>query len=302
MGENMNRAFEMMYLLMQKKCMTAGELAKHFEVSTRTIYRDIDELSAAGIPVYATKGRGGGIQLLENFILDKSLLSEEDQDEILFALQSLKATNAGTGDHISERLAGLFQKSSKDWIDIDFSHWGSSNHEKDKFKKLKESILTKRFVRFSYYNANGKTSMRKVEPMKLIFKGGNWYLQAYCLIRNSFRTFKVLRMDEVEVLSENFLEREEIMPELPGYWDEGESIEFQLLFTERVSYRVYDEFPKKQIKRNQDGTLLVTARYNKGEWLTGYLLSYGTDLTIISPEEQRENLKKVSSIILNKYS
>lgn len=297
----MNRAFEMIYLLMQRKSMTAGELAEHFEVSTRTIYRDIDELSAAGIPVYATKGRGGGIHLLENFILDKSLLSEEEQDEILFALQSLKATNAGDGDHISHRLAGLFQKSCTDWIDIDFSHWGSSNYEKEKFKSLKQAILTKRLVCFSYFNANGETSTRKVEPMKLIFKGGNWYLQAFCLDKNSFRTFKIFRMDDVVVLAEHYKEREELIPELSTYWESGESVQYKLLFTERVSYRVYDEFSKHQIKRNEDGTLLVTTTYEKGGWLTRYLLSYGMDVTVISPEEQREKLRNVASNIMNKY-
>lgn len=298
----MNRAFEMIYLLMQKKCTTAGELAEHFEVSTRTIYRDLDELSASGIPVYTTKGRNGGIRLLDNFIIDKSLLSEEEQDEILFALQSLKATNTGSGEQISNRLAGLFKKSSVDWIDIDFSHWGSLNYEKEKFLKVKQAILTKQYISFSYYSADGTTSLRKVEPVKLIFKGGNWYLQSYCLDRNDYRTFKIIRMDDLNVVNEHFIERNESVPQLPLQWSVKEEIQYQLLFKERVSYRVYDEFSRNQIKRNEDGTLLVSTFFQKGAWITGYLLSYGSDVTVISPIEQREKMREFANILLKKYS
>lgn len=297
----MNRAFEMIYLLMQKKCMTASELAKHFEVSTRTIYRDLDELSASGVPVYTTKGRNGGIRLLDNFIIDKSLLSEEEQDEILFALQSLKATNTGSGEHISNRLAGLFQKSSVDWIDIDFSHWGSLNYEKEKFLKVKQAIFAKQYISFSYYSSDGTTSLRKVEPMKLIFKGGNWYLQSYCLDRKDYRTFKIIRMDELNVVNEHFIERNESLPQLPTQWSMKEEVEYQLLFKERVSYRVYDEFSRNQINRNEDGTLLVTTFFQKGAWITGYLLSYGSDVTVISPMEQREKMREFANLLLKKY-
>lgn len=297
----MNRTFEMIYILMQKKCMTAAGLARHFEVSTRTIYRDIDELSAAGIPVYTTKGRGGGVRLMDNFILDKSLLSEEEQDEILFALQSLRATNAGEENLISQRLAGLFQKSSTDWIDIDFSRWGSSIYEKKKFSKLKEAILTKRMVSFSYYNSQGETSCRLVEPVKLIFKGGSWYLQAYCLDRNSYRTFKIYRMEDILVLPEVFNEREELIPEIPQEWECGEQVEYQLLFSSQVSYRVYDEYSKHQIIKKEDGSLLVTVNYTKDTWLDGHLLSYGKDVTVLSPLEAREKLCQLASAIVEKY-
>lgn len=297
----MNRAFEMIYLLMQKKCMTARELAEYFEVSTRTIYRDLDELSAAGVPVYTTKGRNGGICLLENFIMDKSLLSEEEQDEILFALQSIKATNAGSAERVSKRLAGLFQKRSIDWIDIDFSHWGSLNYEKEKFLKIKQAILANQYISFTYYNADGETSIRKVEPMKLIFKGGSWYLQSYCMERKSFRTFKIMRMDELKVVNEHFEDRNESAPELPTQWAIKEEIEYQLLFKKSVSYRVHDEFPRNHIKRNEDGTLLVTTLFQKGAWITGYLLSYGDDVTVVSPISQREEIKEIATILRKKY-
>ena len=105
-----NRLFEMLYLLLQKGGMTASALAERFEVSSRTIYRDVETLSAAGIPIYAAKGKGGGIRLLPEFVLNKSLLSENEQNEILFALQSLHAGGAADNRQVLERLSGLFQR------------------------------------------------------------------------------------------------------------------------------------------------------------------------------------------------
>ena len=104
-----NRLFEIIYLLLEKGSVTAAALAERFEVSVRTIYRDIDLLSGAGIPVYCSRGRGGGVSLLPDFVLDKSLLSEREQDEILFALQSVAATHAG-GEEVLERVNTLFRR------------------------------------------------------------------------------------------------------------------------------------------------------------------------------------------------
>lgn len=174
----MKRLFEMIYLLLQHGSMTAGELAQHFEVSRRTIYRDMEELAAAGIPIYASKGKGGGIHLLPDFVLDKSLLSEAEQNEILFALQSLAATS-GDDNGVLERLSAWFQKNNPHWIDVDFSRWSSGAVEKKKFQRLKTAILNQYVIAFVYFNSLGETSQRLVEPVMLRFKNGNWYLQGY---------------------------------------------------------------------------------------------------------------------------
>ena len=125
-----NRLFEIIYILLNKKLITATELAEHFEVSVRTIYRDIDTLSSAGIPIYAVQGKGGGISLLDDYILDKSLLSEKEQHEILYALHSLSGAKAPESDDVLERLNHLVNKNKTSWIEVDFSPWGSDekNH------------------------------------------------------------------------------------------------------------------------------------------------------------------------------
>ena len=161
------RLFEIVYLLQSRPRMTARELAKRFEVSVRTIYRDIDALSAAGVPVYAARGGGGGVGLLPGYVLDRSLLTDGEQDEILYALRAMAA--AGMGGAALEKLAGLFQKSGDGWLEVDFSPWGSGPAEKRVFATLKTAILSRREIAFDYYSARGCGLVRLPQSGKMRF-------------------------------------------------------------------------------------------------------------------------------------
>ena len=196
------RLFEIVYLLQSRPRMTARELAERFEVSVRTIYRDIDALSAAGVPVYAARGGGGGVGLLPGYVLDRSLLTDGEQDEILYALRAMAA--AGMGGAALEKLAGLFQKSGDGWLEVDFSPWGSGPAEKRVFATLKTAILSRREIAFDYYSARGEKSRRTAQPVKLVYKDAAWYLQAYCLARQALRVFKLCRMLDVTLLDAVF--------------------------------------------------------------------------------------------------
>ncbi len=125
-----SRLFQIIYILLKKKSITARELSDHFEVSVRTIYRDIDALCQAGIPIYSSQGKGGGISLVDKFIFDKSLFSEVEQDKILLALQSLSAVGYDDINDVLSKLSNLFQKSDINWIEVDFSNWGSEKKQK----------------------------------------------------------------------------------------------------------------------------------------------------------------------------
>lgn len=296
-----NRLFEMVYLLMQRETVTARELAERFEVSTRTIYRDLDLLSSCGIPVYAAKGKGGGIRLLPDFVLNKSVLSEQEQREILFALQGMKATGRQEGSQVLSRLSALFHKDGTEWIDVDFSHWGGGREARDMFEVLKAGILEHRVVAFTYYSSYGLTTEREVEPMKLRFKSGSWYLQGYCLEKQGYRTFKILRMEGVSLTERYFTPREEAVPELENEEKDGKgwggSGPFQqetivLRFSERMSFRVRDEFSRKQIEKAEDGSLTVRITFPVDQWLYGYLLSFGDGMEVLSPDFVREELAR----------
>ena len=118
-----NRYFQMIYLLLDKGQMTAPELADYFEVSIRTIYRDIDILSSAGIPIYATQGKGGGIAIQDSYVLKKSLLSEQEQKQILMALQGIRVLEDEQINMLLSKLSGVFQRQQGNWLEIDFSTW-----------------------------------------------------------------------------------------------------------------------------------------------------------------------------------
>jgi predicted DNA-binding transcriptional regulator YafY len=122
----LNRLFEIIYILLQKRSVSAKELSDHLGVSVRTIYRDIDVLSLAGIPVYTEQGKGGGISILPDFVLNKSLLSEQDQSEILTALQGLSNVKTAETDRVLEKLSAIFNKTAVHWLEVDFSDWSFS--------------------------------------------------------------------------------------------------------------------------------------------------------------------------------
>ena len=197
-----NRLFEIVYILMQKRKTTAKELANRFEVSTRTIYRDIETLSRANIPIYASKGKDGGIGLLDEYVLNKTILSEEEQNQILFALQGMKKVKGQDEKDILEKLSILFNKKINDWIRIDFSNWGYSKEEQ--FDIIKSAILNKQLLQFTYYNSNGEESKRIVEPLQIWFKDKSWYLISYCRNKEDYRIFKISRIKEIKKLQEHF--------------------------------------------------------------------------------------------------
>ena len=191
-----SRLFEILYLLVEKRAVTAGELAQRLEVSERTIYRDIEALSAAGIPVFTQQGQGGGIRLMDQFVLDKALLSQAQQDEILFALQAVLAAGSGLEKETLAQLTALFHREGGDWLEVDFTDWGSGAAERETFTLVKRAILARRPLSFTYYSSAGEKSRRAVEPARLVFKSGCWYLSAYCRIRQDWRIFRLARMED----------------------------------------------------------------------------------------------------------
>ena len=194
-----NRLFEMVYILMDRKKMTAKELSDHFEVSQRTIYRDIEILNTAGIPVSANKGKGGGIELLENFLINKSAFSEHEQNEIVFALQSFRALKSINADNVLKKLSAIFNKDVINWIDVDFSDWTANG--KEKFNTIKSAIVEKKCLSFDYFSTNGEKTHRTAYPMQLWFKHRAWYVKAFCLMRRDYRLFKISRVKNLSVSS-----------------------------------------------------------------------------------------------------
>lgn len=296
-----NRLFEMVYILLRKKTVTAKELAEHFEVSTRTIYRDLDTLSSAGIPIYTNKGKGGGISLIENYVLKQSLFSEEEQKELLMSLQGLNAINTPNMESILNKLSAIFNQESIHWIDVDFSGWGNSKRDKEKFKQIKEGIFNKKLMSFDYFSSSGEKTIRLVEPLKLFFKGQSWYLYAFCRSRNDFRFFKLTRMKNLNLLEEQF---ERKIPAETGQvlkMDDDKAVKLVLKIDAKMAYRVYDEFDEELIKKQNDGTFIISTVFPEGDWLYSYILSYGSYAEVLEPERIRLIIMKNFEDGLKKY-
>ncbi|MCQ4636415.1 YafY family transcriptional regulator [Anaerovorax odorimutans] len=295
-----NRYFQMVYLLLEKGSMTAPELAKHFEVSVRTIYRDIDILSAAGIPVYATQGKGGGISIQDKFVLKKSVLSEQEQTQILMALQGLRIVEDEDTRALLSKLNSAFQKQNVNWLEIDFSSWTKSGAGKENFQKLQSAIFESRVVSFLYYNGKGESTKRVVEPLKLAFKSTDWYLYGYCSMRSDFRFFKLTRIRNLEITKDRYTRPipDQIFTEAEDF--EMETIQVTLLFDKSMSFRVYDKFDD-EVTETQDGSLLVETVMPNNELLFRYILSCGDKVEVLHPQSLRDKISERARNIAEKY-
>ena len=295
-----SRLFEIVYLLLKKKKVTAKEIAERFELSNRTIYRDIEVISRANIPIYATKGKDGGIGLLEEFVLNKTVLSEEEQNQILFALQGMDKVTGQAGNDIVAKLSTIFQKEADDWLKIDFSNWGKEGSQKEWFAVLKKAILHKKLVQFIYYNTNGQKSKRTVEPLQIWFKDKSWYLVSYCRQKEDYRIFKIARMKEIEVLNEHF---ERTLPGPPTKQEKAfPTITLQLEINKEMAYRVYDEFEPDEVTLKENGDFVITVEYPENDWVYGYILSFGETSKVLAPETAKAKIQEKLEKMLKKYS
>lgn len=295
-----SRLFEIIYILLDKKKVTATDLARHFEVSRRTICRDIEMLSSAGIPIYTDKGRNGGISLLENFTLDKSILSEQEQKEILASLETLNALKYPNIDSALDKLRHLFCKSDTGWISVDFSHWGSDDSEKNKFVQIKSAIFDCKVITFEYINTFGELRNRCVEPLMLWFKEKSWYLKAYCCECNDYRVFKIIRMRKIKVCEQKFIRK--ITSEIEDIKIlECKVVNLRLKISKDIAYRVYDEFNFDNISNDNDGNFIVTIQYPQNDWIYGYVLSFGKYIEVLEPDSVRCKIINLIDDIKMKY-
>ncbi|MFR3685050.1 MAG: helix-turn-helix transcriptional regulator [Enterococcus sp.] len=292
-----SRLLQILFILLEKGSATAPDLAEKFEVSPRTIYRDIDALSAAGIPVYAVRGKGGGIFVQENYVLDKALFSDEEQQHILIALQNLNLANGTLDNSLISKLSTMFKKEALDWLEIDFSDWTGLRNEL--FDQLQQAIFSRNVIQINYLSTREQFTARRLDPLKLVFRNKAWYLYAFCHLRADYRLFKIARMRDVQILSESFSREtpKKIFSERPTAPEK--QVELTLLFDYAAAYRVQEEF--KDVQQNQDNRLIAVVTLPDDETTINYLLSFGDHLEILEPPTFREKMAKQIEKLSNKY-
>lgn len=290
-----NRLFEIIYILLENKTVTAKQLAERFEVSERTIYRDVETLSEAGIPVYMSKGKGGGISLLPDFILNKAVLTGEEKSEILSSMKVFSAVNLSEKTTALTKLDSMLGKSESDWIQVDFTSWSDDGKEAETFALLKDAVLKKKAVVFDYTAIMAEKSERKIYPLKMLYKSQAWYLFGYCLMRNDCRCFKLRRIKNLKVIDETFdMKAPAVISDNDKIYNKT-LISAKFEISKRMAFRVYDEF--KDFYIDDNGDFICSAEFPDMITICSYAMSYGEFCKIIEPEEAKECLiKKIADI------
>ncbi len=286
-----DRLFQIVYILMEKPQTTAKELAERFEVSERTIYRDIDKLTLAGIPIYTNQGKNGGISILPNYVLDKTVLTTEEKEKILESLNVLnEVTFSGNKESVS-KLQSFLGEQYQDWIEVEFSSWSNSEEEAERFAQIKDAILKHSYMKIIYSGNQGALTERKIKPLKLCFKNQAWYLYAYCCLREDYRFFKLRRMTEIIITDKIF------GPELVGkvlpegnkeYTKDASIIPVTLEINQDMAFRAYEEL--SDISVTPEGKLRCVVEVSDIQWFISYILSYGSHIRILEPLEIKERL------------
>lgn len=296
------RLFEIIYILLNKKIVTASYLAGRFGVSQRTVYRDIDALTLAGIPVYTEKGKGGGISLLPEYVLNKSMLDEKEQSEILSAIQSLSIVKAVDADELLNKLSAIFNRSVVNWLEIDFSSWGQNDSKI--FSDLRTAILSRKVTEFDYFSTFGEETRRRIEPLQLWFKARAWYVKGFCLTRQDLRVFKLTRIRNLTVTNTPFSETRDLLDIVPAAEpDAHRKLDVKLRFkiAPEMAYRVFDEFDGDDVEKQEDGSFIVTVTWPEDDWVYGTILSYGEYLEILEPQHIKKIIREKLQKTIKKY-
>ena len=286
-----DRLIGILSVLLQEEKTTAPELAERFEVSKRTINRDIEDLCKAGIPIRTAQGTGGGISIMDGYRMDRTILTSKDMQMILAGLRSLDSVSGSKyyGQLMEKIQAGSSEFiTGRDSILIDLSSWYRESLA-PKIETLQDAIEDRHLIKFRYYAPSGE-SERTVEPYYLVFRWSSWYLWGWCLKRKDFRLFKLNRMDKVRETDRDFECREATLPDLSNEKIFPGEIKVKALFKADQKWRLVEEFGPSCFTEIDDGRLLFTADYTDMENLITWILTFGDKAEVLEPKEAREKI------------
>ena len=297
-----DRLIGILSVLLQQEKTTAPELAERFEVSRRTINRDIEDLCRAGIPILTMQGTGGGISIMSGYRMDWTILTSKDMQMILAGLRSLDSVSGSSyyGRLMEKISAGSSEFiTGRDSILIDLSSWYGDKLA-SKIELIQDAIELKKRIDFDYYSPGGDTK-REVEPYYLVFKWSSWYVFGYCLLRNDFRLFKLNRMDGISH-GPAFVQRQEIpMPELANDKIFPATGRVKAVFDPSLKWQLVEEYGPGSFEELPDGRLLFSHEYADDEGLISWILTCRDKVTVIEPESVREKLYQIACGMVKKY-
>ena len=297
-----DRLIGILSILLQEEKTTAPELAKRFEVSRRTINRDIEDLCMAGIPVVTSQGAGGGISIMDGYKMDRTILSSKDMQMIMAGLRSLDSVS---GSHYYGQLMEKLKAGSSDFVSgnesilIDLSSWNRETLS-PKIELIQDAIELEKTIRFQYYAPSGDTE-REIEPYFLIFKWSSWYVYGYCLLRNDFRLFKLNRMTDITHVK-SFEKKQDVpVPDLSKEKVFPSDSKVKALFEPSMKWQLIEEYGAESFTEQPDGKLLFECDYADDEGLLSWLLSLRDQVTVIEPKSIRRKIFHIATELTEKY-
>lgn len=298
-----DRLIGILSILLQEDKTTAPELAERFEVSRRTINRDIEDLCKAGIPIRTVQGAGGGISIMDGYRMDRTILTSKDMQMILAGLRSLDSVS---GSRYYGQLMEKIQIGSSAFISgrdsmlIDLSSWYKLSLA-PKIEAIQSAIENRHLLEFEYYAPSGESD-RTIEPYYLVFQWSSWYVWGWCPRREDYRLFKLNRMDRVREARQDFACRDVPMPDLSNEKIFPGGIRVKALFTPDMKWRLVEEFGAHCFTEADDGRLLFTADYTDMDNLVTWLLTFGAKAEVLEPVEARDIIRRNAEETLRIYT
>ena len=297
-----DRLIGILSVLLQEDKVTAPKLAKKFEVSRRTISRDIDDLCKAGIPISTSQGIGGGISIMDGYRMDRTILTSRDMQMIIAGLRSLDSVS---DSHYYGQLMEKIKAGSSEYVSgsesilIDLSSWYKDSLSLE-IGLIQDSIEARKVIRFNYYAPSGDSN-REIEPYYLIFKWGNWYTWGWCKLRNDYRMFKLNRMDRITQTEEEVTNRDVPMPDLSTKAIFSAGVNVKALFDPSMKWHLIEEFGVESFSVQPDGTLLFEHEYTDKDSMITWMLTCKDRVTVLEPEDIRNELFHIVNSIAEKY-
>lgn len=294
------------YLLNHKKA-NAKELAYKFEVSQRTIQRDIETLCRAGIPISSIFGVGGGYEIIDTFKLNAHIVQNYDYSFIVTALKGLSSAYGNPKiTNTIEKIKTLYRDcNSESNIDLDFSVLKENEVICEKLKILHNAIVKKHRVGFIYTNAKNTQSMKEVEPVGLAYKWYNWYLVAYSLKEEEYRLYKIVRMEQIQIKEEMFFSEHESLDTLLIRLNENDKrkyVDIKLLCKSDIRVKVLEYLNGDIQKEFENGDFIINLHVPENEhfWLST-ILGLGDKIKVLEPEEIKDKICDICREILLQY-
>lgn len=296
-----DRLVSIIMILLDKERIGAQELADRFEVSPRTIYRDIDAINMAGIPIRSTSGVGGGFEIMQGYKLDKKVFSTSDLSAILMGLSSL--SNMVRGDELvnalakiksfipADRMKEIELKVDQIWIDL--SPWMGNSSIQPYLEIIRSALQENKLLSFGYIAHHGKKTRRTAEPCQLVLKGSHWYLYGYCHERDDHRLFRLSRMSDLQMMEETFTPRGHPRPQLE-FSDILETMQtrIELRIHSSVLDRVLDHCSYEDVMPDGDEHYIVSFPFVENEYHYDILLSFGDQCECLGPKHIRTEMKR----------